>query len=424
MKRSHLIALAATWQFIFMVDFMLPLPLGPSLSTSLGFAADQMGWLAFAYTVASLLAGLAGALYVPRWGQQRVIVWGLAVFALAQLLTATASQLAGLLACRALSGLAGAPVSAVLMAMVVDAAPPEQRGRTIARVMTGSSLAAIVGVPLALVLAQGLDWRGVFVLMAVSASTLLAVAMFVLPSLFDVEPRSASAQTLKGVKGLKGGKGSKGVQHLRELMSHPDVRWACALQVLSPFSTFLIIPTLAAYLVLNLGVAQDHLPYLYGVGGLVALLCMRTSAWAMDRWPWAPPLWLGCVGVAVALVLLTGPASASAGWRVLVGFVLFMGANAAKNVSMATATAAWAPPAQRASFMNLVSAVQDLSILLASALGTVVLSQAGPHTALTGMSSLMQIATVLVLLLPLLYGWRMRAVAVVSGGPVTDEVAG
>lgn len=402
MKRHYLIALAAAWQFIFMVDFILPLPLGPQLSQDLGFRADQMGWLAFAYTGASLVAGLIGTMYVELWGRQRVLICGLAIFAMAQVLTATAGHVTGLLACRALSGLAGAPVSAVFMAMVIGMTPAEQRGRMMARVMTGSSLAAIIGVPLALSLTPYLDWRGVFLLMAASALGLLAMTVLMQISWLDAEPAEKGAAKSDTVKG--------GWAQLHLLIRSPDARWAVALQILSQFSTFLIIPSLATYLVLNVGVAPQHLPYLYGAGGMAALLCMHLSAWAMDRWLWAPPLWLGCVGVAVALTVLVA-ASVTPGHVLVVtfGFVLFMACNAAKNVSIATATATWAPASQRASFMSLLSTVQDIGILLASAAGAVMLQYASPSTStLSGMPRLMQLAAVLVLLLPLLYAGRMR----------------
>lgn len=394
MKRSHLIALAATWQFIYMVDFILPLPLGPSLSAGLGFTVDQMGWLAFAYTGASLIAGLMGSLYVERWPRQHVIIWGLVIFGASQVLTAMSGRLESILACRALAGLAGAPVTAVLMAMVVDAAETDQRGRMIGQVMTGASLAAIVGVPLALSCASWLGWRGVFMLMAVAVVGLLSAALLLLPALFEdpLVPQALPASI-------------ELAQPDRTWMRDPAALWACAIHAFSQFSTFLVIPVLASYMVLNLGWREAHLPYLYGVGGALALVCMRLSAWAMDRWENAPPLWLGCVGLSGGLMLLSMPSSI---WLALLGFVLFMAANAAKNVSVATVAAQLAPPAQRAPFMNLLSAVQDASILLACAIGALLLSQSHVQAPLEGMPLLMIMAGALILLIPAAYWLGIR----------------
>jgi len=408
MKRSHLIALAATWQFIYMVDFILPLPLGPSLSAGLGFTVDQMGWLAFAYTGASLAAGLMGSLYVERWPRQHVIIWGLVIFGASQVLTAMSDRLETLLACRALAGLAGAPVTAVLMAMVVDAAEPDQRGRMIGQVMTGAGLAAIVGVPLALSCASWLDWRGVFMLMAVAVGGLLSAALLLLPALFE-DPLAPQALPASFPNPLPAPVRLAPTD--RTWMRDTAVLWACAIHAFSQFSTFLVIPVLASYLVLNLGWREAHLPYMYGVGGALALVCMRLSAWAMDRWENAPPLWLGCAGLLGGLMLLSMQSSI---WLALLGFVLFMAANAAKNVSVATVAAQLAPPAQRGPFMNLLSAVQDACILLACAIGALLLSQSHVQAPLEGMPLLMIMAGMSILLIPAAYWLGIRR------GPIVD----
>lgn len=399
MTRSQLIWLSGAWQFVYMVDFIAPLPLGATLSREMGFAAQHVAWLSVCYTLASLVSGLVASRLVDRLGRQRTIWIGVGLFTLANLLTPWADALPFLLACRALAGLAGAPVTATLMALVIDASAPALRGQAIASVMSGASLAVVAGVPLALSVSNALGWAAAFWLMGAAAMGWMA-AWFIAQRLLGQAPGLTLAP--QGTGATAPGVDSPRRATQTRLWRQPEVQWACGLQALSQFATFLLIPVMPSYLVGNLGIGLAQLPWLYAIGGMSAMACMRLAGRATDRWGHTGPLRWACILLVAAMgVLAWGPPAQlrHGPWLSALAFVAFMAANAAKNVSLATCTAGMAPPAQRAAYMNLQGSMQDLGIL-AAGLGPVLMLSSSPQTGhMEGMGMLMATASALVLML-------------------------
>lgn len=392
MTRYGLIWLSAAWQFVFMVDFIAPLPLGATLSREMGFAAQHVAWLSVCYTLASLLAGLTASRLVEKLGQQRTIWTGMALFMVANLLTPWADTLPALLAFRALAGLAGAPVTATLMAMVIDASPPAQRGKAISSVMSGASLAVVAGVPLALSVSNEFGWPAAFRMMAAGTTVLMAAVLTLRLTVWRTTAEPASPLNAAPRVAAKPPR----------LLGMPSVQLAFALQALSQFATFLLIPVLSTYLVGNLGITLAQLPWLYAIGGLSAMACMRLAGRATDRWGHAGPLRWACIILVAAMSGLAwapAPSSLHGTSITVIAFVAFMAANAAKNVALATYTAGLAPPQHRAAFMNLQGSVQDLGIL-AAGLGPVLMLSSSPQRGrMEGIGMLVALAAVLILML-------------------------
>lgn len=381
MNHRYFIWFAAMWQFIYMVDFVMPLPLGPALSTDLGFAAPDVAWLSVSYTLASLLAGLGASLVVNRLGKRRVILGGLACFALANAATAAVDHLPGLLFCRAFAALAGAPVVATIMSEVIDRTPVDQRGKAISVVMSGASVAVILGVPVALGVADMLGWRAAFSIIAALSAVLLIMAWRA--ELSDDVAHQHHATPLT------------------QLLVLPTVQRALLLQGLSQFSTFLIIPVLATFLVTNLRIASSMIPMVYASAGLVAFACMRLSGGMSDRMGYRTPFLTACAALVLAMAMFGWGVSADRPLMAVFAFTLFMAANAAKNVALTSHTAGAPPPGLRASFMNVQGSTQDAAILMGAIGPLAFLSQSSQNMPMEGMPTLVAVALLAMLALVL-----------------------
>lgn len=346
------VLLVAAIQFVYILDFIMVLPLGPDLAAALGFPAERVGLLTAAYTLASVAAGLAGLRLLDRFERKRVLLCAFGLLALATVATCLATDLATLLAARAVTGLVGAPAIATGMALVIDLTPPTQRGRVIAKVMLGFSLAAIAGVPAALELARIGGWRLPFMALGLLALGIWLLAAALLP---------ASGAHLAR-------------RELRGLLSSGTVRAACVVQGLSQFSAFLLIPHFSAYYLLNLGFPRDRLGLLYLAGGLVALVAVQLLGRLADRS--GPRMAVAIASSGMAIGLLPFFAGSSAGLPLMVMcFVAFMAGNAGRNVSLGAALSQVPEPQQRASFMALQNMVQDIAIAAAALAGSALLAQ-------------------------------------------------
>ncbi|SMC25897.1 Predicted arabinose efflux permease, MFS family [Andreprevotia lacus DSM 23236] len=348
----QIIALIAALQFVYILDFMMVMPLGPDLAKALGFDGEHLGWLTAAYALASGAAGLAGSRYLDRFDRRKALLWGLGIFALATLAGSLSTNLPMLLLARALTGLAGGPAIAVAMAIVIDVTLVQARGAAIGKVMIGFSLAAILGVPLSLQLAGLWGWQAPFVLVGAAAVLVWCWAATALPA-------------------LRGHMNHGPAISLSTLLRKPAVRHAYVLQALAQFSAFLIIPLFPLFLLGSAGIARDQLGMLYLIGGCCAFVTLQLLGRLADRTGPRLPAIIATLALCAGLLPMVG----IAGGAVIGLFAAFMAGNAGRNITLSTICSAAPSPQERAGFMALQSIVQDLAIAAASYTSSLLLIQ-------------------------------------------------
>lgn len=144
----------------------------PGVATSLGISESRAGLLLtlFALTYA-LCAPLVGAL-IGNADRRTVLLAGLGVFIAGNVVFALAGSFSVALAGRIVTAAGAATVVSVAMATATALAPPHRRGRALALVVSGFTIATTLGVPLGALLG-GTNWRlpiwGIAVLGAVAA---------------------------------------------------------------------------------------------------------------------------------------------------------------------------------------------------------------------------------------------------------------
>jgi predicted MFS family arabinose efflux permease len=160
----------------FMIAGLLP-GMAKDLDVSVATAGQLVTVFALAYALSSpVLAALTGNL-----NRRRLLIGAMALFAVANLLAFTASGYWSLMAARLVLALAAAvyvPGANALASVVV---PPEQRGRAIAIVNGGLSLAIALGVPAGTVLGAAMGWRATFGSVAIIAALAVAGLLIGLP---------------------------------------------------------------------------------------------------------------------------------------------------------------------------------------------------------------------------------------------------
>ena len=159
-------------------------PLLPSISADLGRSVSAAGLLvsvfAFAYAISSpILTTLTGNL-----NRRTLLIVSLAAFAVANVVAWHSTTFAQLMAARILlaftAGLFLPNANAVAGSLVA----PEQRGRALAIVNGGSSVAIALGVPLGSIIASFGSWRSTFASVAVLGAIATIGLKFGLPKGF------------------------------------------------------------------------------------------------------------------------------------------------------------------------------------------------------------------------------------------------
>jgi multidrug resistance protein len=152
------------------------------LDTSVAMAGQLVAIYGFTLAIGAPLLGMA----TGRIERRPLMLGGLAVFVLACLIGALAKDYTTLALSRALAGVGAALFTPNAAALAAQSVPPEQRGRAIALVFAGFSLASVVGVPLGTCVGGEFGWRSAIGLVAV-------LALLAMIALANTLPRSAPA---------------------------------------------------------------------------------------------------------------------------------------------------------------------------------------------------------------------------------------
>jgi predicted MFS family arabinose efflux permease len=157
----------------------------------------HIGILVSGYAVASALGAIPLTALLRGLPRRRVLCSVLAGFALLDAMTAVSPSYVLTFACRLLAGALGGVLWAMLAPAAARFVPAERRGRAVAIVLAGITVALALGVPAAAALASPLGWRTVFVLLAVLAAIAAAWIRAAVPGIPGEAP--AGRLPLSGV---------------------------------------------------------------------------------------------------------------------------------------------------------------------------------------------------------------------------------
>ena len=136
--------------------------------------------------------------------------------------------------------------------------------------------------------------------------------------------------------------------------------WSFAFMLAMMFGTFMIVPYIAPYLQANCGLASKHLPIVYAVAGVFALLTMNVCGWLTDRLG-ARTVFAAAAGSAIVMTfVLTNLPPVSLAIAVLVT-TLFMSVASSRMVPAQAMMLRSADPTSRGAFTSLNMAVSHFA---------------------------------------------------------------
>ncbi|ULR52514.1 MFS transporter [Streptomyces deccanensis] len=168
---SPLLALA-TAAFVGILTEALPAGVLPEMARDMSVSESAMGQALTVYAIATGVAAIPLSVMTAAWRRKRLLLPAVAVFAVANLVTALSSHYPLTMVFRLLAGVAAAAVWAELVGYARRLAPPHLQGRAIAITMAGVPLALSLGIPLGTFLGELFGWRMTFGLV-----TLVSVAL-------------------------------------------------------------------------------------------------------------------------------------------------------------------------------------------------------------------------------------------------------
>ena len=186
---SGLLALS-TAAFTAVLTELLPAGLLPRMAPALGVSESRVGFLVTAYAAASFAGAIPLTVLLRGLPRRPVLIGTLLGFAVSNAVVALSSSYGLTFAARLVAGLTGGTLWAMLVGYADRMVPAERRGRAIAIVLAGITLALSLGVPAGTALARALGWRAAFAALAGLAVLLVGWVRWRVPG-FPGEPPGA-----------------------------------------------------------------------------------------------------------------------------------------------------------------------------------------------------------------------------------------
>jgi MFS transporter, DHA1 family, inner membrane transport protein len=258
-----LIALAVS-AFVYVTTETLPIGLMLLISADLHVSPSAVGLLVTCYGLVVVAASVP-LTHLTRNVPRRLLLPGvLAVFVLATVVSVATSDYWVLLASRMVIALSQALFWSVVVSTAAGLFPLRVRGRVLAVVFAGSSLASVVGLPVGTWLGEQMGWRAAFlVLSGVGVLTLVTIAAL-LPTGRPGQTNAATGTT-------------------------PDARryWllmaTTVLGITGAFTAFTYVTPFLTEVAVFSAAAIGPLLLLRGIAGVVGV---GVGGWHVDRSPW------------------------------------------------------------------------------------------------------------------------------------------
>jgi predicted MFS family arabinose efflux permease len=269
---------------------------------------------------------------------------------------------------RVLTGLTGGLLGGLVMSIVGDLIPLERRGKAMGVVTLSFSLAAVLGVPLALVLVDAFDnnWHVPFYVISGLSFLILLLAIKVMPPIQSHLNKTTPFQPLSTIQSVLGSVAQRN---------------ALLFTIMLVLGQFTVISFLTPFMINNVGLEQSQIKYIYITGGAATVISGIAIGKAVDRWGrfrvFTIFAWMSCLTMLANTHLTHVPL-----YVVLFIAVFFFTFISGRMIPANTIISALVNPAQRAGFMSLNSSAQSLASGTSAIIAGVIISQKDEYSPL------------------------------------------
>jgi DHA1 family inner membrane transport protein len=284
--RARHLALAvlalATGGFAIGTTEFVTMGLLPQIAAGVGVSIPTGGHVISAYALGVVVGAPVLAFLGARLPRRGLLLALMVAFAAGNAASALATSYGALMVARFAAGLPHGAYFGVASLVAASLASPERKGRAVASVMLGLSVANVVGVPAATWMGQHLGWRSAFwAVTALGVVTLALVALYV-PS-------------------VEGDKDASGRRELRAF-ALPQV-WLTLLAGAVGFGGMFAVYSYIAPTVTDVGGLSEAAVPVFLLGFGLGMVAGTGLAGVMADWSIFRSLLIGSVGMAASLLL-------------------------------------------------------------------------------------------------------------------------
>src|SRR5712691_11692485 len=175
-ERRRLLVLLGFLSFNAVYVGIVMAPVLPQIAGEFRITTGTAGLVVAAYSAPGIMVAVLTGPYSDRFGRKRFLVTGSLIMGIFTLLSAFATSFAVLVAMRIVAGVGGSVIFPNVTATIGDNFAYRERGSAMGTVIGLNTMAAVIGVPLAGILAEATTWRvsvGLVGVLSIAAAVLL-----------------------------------------------------------------------------------------------------------------------------------------------------------------------------------------------------------------------------------------------------------
>ncbi|MGW2703687.1 MFS transporter [Streptomyces sp. NPDC001340] len=175
----------------------------PTMAEQLGATTGQQQWMADAYVVVFAALMLPAGLLGDRFGRRRMLITGLGIFLAGSLMGALAGDVNWVIAARTVMGVGAALITPLAMSVLPSLFTPDEQGKALGLVSTGSALGLPLGPIIGGWLLDHFWWGSVFLINIPMVALGILACVLLLPETRDpATPAIDSLSTVFTTAGL------------------------------------------------------------------------------------------------------------------------------------------------------------------------------------------------------------------------------
>jgi predicted MFS family arabinose efflux permease len=269
-------------QFIQIMDFVVIMPLGPTLMNDLSIGPIQFGALVSSYNFAAAFAAIFLSTFADRFDRKHLLCLSSLGFLLSAFGCFLADSYHSLLVARVITGMFGGFLNALTFTLVADLIPFIRRGKAMAVMASAFSVASVIGIPSGLLVSDYFGWSYTFLYISILTLFVTILVFVFVPNVIGSQRNSSPLEVLKKYWLV--------LHNKHYLKTH-------AFMLSVSMSMFVLIPFLSPYAVRNMMIEIEQIKYMYLIGGLVTIITARFFGQLTDK--------LGSFSVFRALALIS-----------------------------------------------------------------------------------------------------------------------
>jgi predicted MFS family arabinose efflux permease len=339
------IAILGFIQFTVVLDFMVLSPLGAILMPRMKIGPSEFGHIVSAYAFSAAVSSILTASFADKFDRKKLLLFFYVGFVLGTLFCALSNTYWSLLSARIFTGIFGGVIASISMAIITDLFPMNRRGTVMGFVQMAFSASQVLGIPIGLWLANHFSWQMPFFVIVVVA--------FIVGTIMMIQLKPVDEH-------LKRNYDHNAMHHLWSVMKKNIYRRGFLTTSLLALGGFMLMPFTSAFLLNNVGIDKDHIPYVFMMGGAAAMIAGPLVGRTSDRFGKYNLFVIGTIISCVMVYIYTHMGIAPMWVMMLINATLFAGITA-RLVTAQSLMSGVPEPADRGAYMSLNSAVQQMA---------------------------------------------------------------